>query len=168
MLLSLARTHDPILRTPCKAIPPDEISSLSDVIITMFNILDIAGGIGLSAPQVCIDKNLFVISIQGDRRVFINPQILSVSEKLTTEKEGCLSLPGLELKITRPERVTATWLNEDNVAQVAELDALWARCWLHEYDHLQGIMIDDRVSKLALDIATRKMNKRKKLNRRSI
>ena len=167
MLLSLAKTNDPILRKPCKVILADEVSNLSDIIVTMFNILDIAGGIGLSAPQVGIDKNLFVISIEGERRVFINPQILSVSEKTSTEKEGCLSLPGLELKITRPERVTATWQNEDNVAQVAELDALWARCWLHEYDHLQGFMIDDRVSKLALDIARRKQHKRKKLNNRS-
>lgn len=167
MLLSLARTTDPVLRKPCKHIPAEEISNLSDTIVTMFNILDVAGGIGLSAPQVGIDKNLFVISIQGERRVFINPQILSVSEKQSTEPEGCLSLPGLELKITRPERVTATWQNEDNVSQVAELDALWARCWLHEYDHLQGIMIDDRVSKLALDIARRKLLKRKKLNNRS-
>jgi peptide deformylase len=85
-----------------------------------------------------------------------------VSEKMSIEKEGCLSLPDLELKIKRPERVTATWVNEDNVPQIAELEALWARCWLHEYDHLQGIMMDDRVSKLALDIAHRKMLKHKR------
>jgi len=167
MLLSLARTNDPVLRTPAKAVQPEEMEDLKPVITSMFNLLDLAGGIGLAAPQVGIDKSLFVISIEGDRRVFVNPAVLSTSEITQTEPEGCLSLPGLELKITRPARVTGTWLNEDGVAQVADLEGLWARCWLHEFDHLQGIMIDDRVSKLTLDMARRKLAKRKKQGKRS-
>ena len=162
MLLSLAKTTDPILKTPTTIIKQEELEEIRSIIPTMFNILDIAGGIGLAAPQVQINKSLFVISIEGDRRVFINPQILSTSENLTVEPEGCLSLPGLELKITRPDKVTASWQNEDGTIQVSDLEGLWARCWLHEYDHLQGIVIADRVSKLALDIAKRKLNKKRK------
>jgi len=162
MLLSLAKTNDPILRTPTVSIEQEEMDEIRSIIPTMFNIIDLAGGIGLAAPQVGISKSLFVISIQGDRRVFINPHVLSTSETMITEPEGCLSIPGLELKITRPEKVTASWINEDGVTQVADLEGLWARCWLHEYDHLQGIMIDDRVSKLSLDMARRKLAKRKK------
>lgn len=162
MPLSLAKTHDPILRIPAEPITADEMEEIRSVITTMFNILDVVGGVGLAAPQVEINKRLFVISIKGERRVFINPQILSTSETLTVEPEGCISLPGLVLKISRPDKVTATWINEDGVTQVADLEGLWGRCWLHEYDHLQGIMIDNRVSKLALDIARRKLAKKKK------
>jgi len=160
--LQLAKTNDPILRIPAGPVAPDEIKDLHPIINSMLNILDVTGGIGLAAPQVCIGKSLFVISIDGVRRVFINPQVISTDGDMVTEKEGCLSIPGLQLRVKRPRKVNATWLNEDGVAQTAELDGLWARCWLHEYDHLQGIMIDQRVSKLALDMAARKQAKRKR------
>jgi peptide deformylase len=160
MLLNLVRPNDPILRKPTIDINPEDIIRYSDFIKTMFSLVEAANSIGLSAPQVGLDKSLFVISIDGERKIFINPKIISVSENKTVQKEGCLSLPGLTLKISRPDTITVTWLDENNVTQVADLEALWSRCWLHEYDHLQGIMIDDRVSKLALDIARRKMNKR--------
>lgn len=166
MLLNLVNSTDPILRKPTRLILPDEINNFLDIISTMYSILDATGGIGLSGPQVGLDRSVFVIKIDGERKTFINPQIINVSENTVTEKEGCISLPGITLKISRPEKVTASWLNEDNVAQVADLEALWARCWLHEYDHLQGIMIDDRVSKLSLDIARRKLFKRIKLNKK--
>lgn len=166
MFLNLVSPNDPILRKPTRPVLPEEINHFSDIISTMFSILDATNGIGLSAPQIGLDRSIFVISIDGQRKTFINPAILAVSENTITEQEGCLSIPGLTLKVTRPEKVTASWLNEDNVAQIADLEALWARCWLHEYDHLQGIMIDDRVSKLALDIARRKLAKRNKLNKK--
>jgi peptide deformylase len=162
LMLSLVGTNDPILRRPTEEIKPEDIIRYSDFIQTMFSLVQAKNSIGLSAPQVGLNKSLFVISIDGEHKVFINPKIISVSEKKTTESEGCLSLPGLTLKVTRPECTTVTWLNENNVEQVADLEALWARCWLHEYDHLQGIMIDDRVSKLTLDIARRKLSKKAK------
>jgi len=166
MFLNLVNPNDPILRKPTRHVQVEELRYFTDIIGTMFNILDATGGIGLSAPQIGLDRSIFIISIDGERKTFINPQIMSVSETLVSEKEGCLSLPGLTLKVSRPNAVTASWVTEDNIAQVADLEGLWARCWLHEYDHLQGILIDDRVSKLTLDIARRKIAKRKKLNKR--
>ena len=167
MLLNLVDYTDPILRKPTRPIMSDEINNFIDIVSNMFNLLDTIGGIGLSAPQIGIDRSLFIINIDGERKTFINPQIIHVSDTISSEIEGCLSLQGLSLKISRPTNITVTWLNEDNISQLADLEALWARCWLHEYDHLQGIMIDDRVSNLVLDIARRKLAKRNKLNKRS-
>jgi peptide deformylase len=168
MLLSLVGANDPILRRPTEDIILEDINRYNDFIQTMFSLVEAANSIGLSAPQVGLNKSLFVISINGEHKVFINPKIISVSEKTITEKEGCLSIPGLTLKVSRPESITVTWVTENNVTQVADLEALWSRCWLHEYDHLQGIMIDDRVSKLSLDIARRKLSKQIKRSKTKV
>ena len=160
MLQNLARFDDPILRTPTEVVNLEDFENIRSIIPTMFNIIDLTKGIGLAAPQVKLNKSMFVINIENTRKIFINPHIISVSKYSKTEWEGCLSLMGLELKIARPEAINATWTNEEGHTQVADLEGLWARCWLHEYDHLQGILIDDRVSKLALDIAKRKLAKK--------
>lgn len=164
-MMQLVDKSNPILRLPTIDYNQDEIAGLSDTIEEMFNILN-NGGIGLAAPQVGINKSLFVISIDNIKKVFINPAILSTNGTMSTEEEGCLSLPGLRLKISRPTEITVAWLDEHGIQKVSDLSGLWARCWLHEYDHLQGILIEDRVSKLALDFAKKKILKKQKLARR--
>ena len=83
MLLNLVRPNDPILRKPTIDINPEDIIRYSDFIKTMFSLVEAANSIGLSAPQVGLDKSLFVISIDGERKIFINPKIISVSENKT-------------------------------------------------------------------------------------
>ncbi len=167
MLIHLVDKDNIILKTKTTDIEPENIIKYKDFINEMFNFIESKNGIGLSAPQVGVDKSLFVISIDNVRKVFINPKIISVSGKKSIETEGCLSLPGLNCKIERPETITITWLDENNTTQIADLEALWARCWLHEYDHLQGILITDRISKLKLNILNRKLNKQSKKNKQS-
>lgn len=167
MIMQLVNQTDPVLRLPTTEISDDEIAGLSGLISDMFATLDAAGGIGLAAPQVGINRSLFVISINDMRKVFINPTILATSETAVAEEEACLSLPGLRVKIKRPPEIKVMWTAEDGQKQIADLEGLWARCWLHEYDHLQGIMIDDRISKLSLNMARKKMIKQQKLGKRT-
>lgn len=166
MVLRLVGGDSAVLRQETRDFDQSEISDAKSLSHGMFGVLDTTGGIGLAAPQVGVDRSLFVISIDGMRRVFINPAVLNTGDTLVTEEEGCLSLPGLRLNISRPTEITVTWLDEDGNQQVADMQGLWARCWLHEYDHLKGILIEDRVSRLALDIARRKLAKKARLNRR--
>lgn len=118
------------------------------------------GGIGLSANQVGIDRQVFVM---GDTRanstICINPQILQYTEETVTDAEGCLSFPNLYLNVKRPKDILVTHWNE-NLEQVTEkVTGYSARVYLHELDHLLGITFRDRVSKLRWDMAAKKANK---------
>lgn len=162
MIMQLVEASDQVLRLKTRDYEESEIGDLSGLIADMYDTLEHKRGVGLAAPQVGISRSLFVISIMETKKVFINPAVVNASDSMIVAEEGCLSLPGLRLKVNRPEAVTATWLDQNGERQIADLEGLWARAWLHEFDHLQGVMIDDRVSKLSLDMARKKLQKRLK------
>jgi len=121
------------------------------------------GGLGLSANQVGLDQQVFVM---GDTRknstLCINPQILEHTNKTTVDAEGCLSFPDIYLNIERPSEILVTHWNE-NLEQVTErVTGYSARVYLHEYDHLLGITFRDRVSKVRWDMAAKRAKKLKK------
>lgn len=134
----------------------------------MCKIMMAKDGIGLAANQVGLDARIFVmrpLESPDVKKPFavINPIIREVSDELETTKEGCLSYPGLYLDVARPVRVVAQFLDIDAKECIIEFTGIDARCFLHEYDHLEGIVYTDRVSKLKLEIAR---NKQKKLLKR--
>ena len=142
---------DPILREKCKDVFPDE--DLSDLINDMMDSMYEAEGIGLAANQIGVKKNLFVVDISHideneNPRVFINGKI-EHSQGESVYSEGCLSLPEIKFDITRPEIITFSFQDEDRKKKVEEFDGLLARAIQHEVDHLNGILIIDRVSKAA-------------------
>lgn len=163
MVLKLVESTDPILRQPTLPVAKEEISNLKPLIVDMFELLRVTGGIGLTASQVGINKSIFVIEIEGNKRVFINPEVLSASEILAVYNEGCLSMPGLKLRVKRSANATVTWTDETGTVQVSDLQGLWARVWLHEYDHTKGILITDRVSKLVLEMGLKKAAKQQRI-----
>jgi peptide deformylase len=89
----------------------------------------------------------------------INPVIMKVDSDTVLGKEGCLSHLGLLLNIRRPKTLVAKFLDIDAKECILEFSGIDARCFLHEYDHLQGIEFTDRVSKLKLDMAKKKQKK---------
>jgi peptide deformylase len=89
----------------------------------------------------------------------INPVILEISDETVTGKEGCLSHIGLILNVNRPKRLVAQFLDIDAKECILEFSGIDARCFLHEYDHLQGIEFTDRTSKLKLSMAKKKQKK---------
>jgi len=135
----------------------------------MIELMTQEGGIGLSANQVALDARIFVMKphLLEDKSplVVINPHLESVTINYENLPEGCLSHPNLFLSVKRPRGLIAKYLDITAKECTIELYDIDARCFLHEYDHLQGIEFTNRVSKLKLDRANKK---RYKLNKRKL
>lgn len=142
---------DKILRNvaePVKQVDDELIFNIQSMFETMRN----AEGIGLAANQVGLKKKLFVIDLQPVEGyenikpiVMINPEIIKESEESIILEEGCLSLPRLRAEVERPKFIKVRYIDTDEKEQELEADELFARVILHEYDHLIGKMIPDRV-----------------------
>ena len=118
-------------------------------------------GIGLAAPQAGVGLRLFIISLDGSRenaRAYINPTVTPHGD-LEENEEGCLSVPGLWTKVRRYKQatVTATDLNGNEFTE--EGDGLYARALQHEYDHIEGTVIVNRMGQAA-KIANRRLLKK--------
>ncbi len=118
-------------------------------------------GIGLSANQVGVRARMFVMGQAGHAVGIFNP-IIEEAVDITEEDEGCLSFPGIYAKIKRPTTIRARWQNSNGEWERAEFDGLTARCFLHELDHLEGIVYQDRTSQLKWALAVKKSNKLKR------
>lgn len=118
-------------------------------------------GIGLAAPQVGLLLRFFLVGLDGDAesaRPFINPH-LTLGSNIETMEEGCLSVPGVFTKIRRPKtcEVTAQDLQGQSFTETA--DGLFARCLQHEYDHLEGITLVNRMGPTARIVHRRQLKK---------
>ena len=105
-------------------------------------------GIGLSANQVGLNAAVFTMGTgkDGKQWYIINPDVITVSEECDTMEEGCLSAPGLMLKVKRPTKISVSYQNTDGDPVLEEFDGIWARVFLHEYDHMLGQNFLQRVS----------------------
>jgi len=125
----------------------------------MTAIMDNEFGIGISANQVGFDRRVIVIAPRGQAAfAMFNPEITDRRDEIPDE-EGCLSFPGLQLKVTRPNTVTVKYLDKDQKDCTITLSGYDAKCVQHEIDHLDGICFTSRVSKLKLDMARKKQRK---------
>lgn len=120
------------------------------------------GGIGLSANQVGANCRVFVMGTKEFQTTLFNPEITAVSSDEVTLDEGCLSFPGIYLKVSRPKSVMVKYQNNKGEWQEDEYHGLTARIFLHEYDHMEGKTFKDKVSKLKWDLAYNRMVKRTK------
>ena len=144
MILEIKRYPDPILRKKCEEIK--EITSEIKVLIeNMFETMYQNQGVGLSACQVGVPKQIAVLDVGDGPRVFINPKILK-KEGENYFEEGCLSMPGVFLKIKRAREIEVEALNEKGEKFKIKAEGLLAYCLQQEIDHLQGILIIDRAS----------------------
>ncbi|MFA9399314.1 MAG: peptide deformylase [Clostridiaceae bacterium] len=103
-------------------------------------------GVGLAAPQVGILKRVIVIDVGEGAFAAINPEIIDFSGE-QTDVEGCLSVPGKEGRVTRPNYVKVKGLNEKGEDTIWEGEELLARAFCHEIDHLNGILFIDKILK---------------------
>ena len=135
---------DPILRQ--KAHLVKEVGPAERMLIaSMIDAMHEHKGIGLAAPQVGVSEQIFVADIGKGPLVVVNPQILQRSGSHIKE-EGCLSIPGVVLKVKRPQKIRVKYLNENNKILEKEYSDLLARVILHETDHLKGKLIIDYAS----------------------
>lgn len=161
-VFKLVDFYDPILRTPTEIFEFKDENSLKEASFlgySMSETLQKLQGLGLSANQVGINKRLCVVNMGDKNWIMFNPKIVKKSEELSNLSEGCLSYPGLYLKVPRSNSVTVQFQAMNGAWVEQTVDGLVAVCIQHELDHLDGIMYTDRVSPIKLEQAKRKVKK---------
>jgi peptide deformylase len=141
---------DPKLREKSKDIlfdeeSPEEIKKLAD---DMAFVMSELGGIGLAAPQIDVHKKMIVVDVQdeeGSLHCFINPRIISREGKVTT-KERCLSVPEMEIPVTRSKKIRLQFKDMSGKSHVRHFKDLMSICIQHELDHLDGKIIIDYIA----------------------
>jgi peptide deformylase len=148
---------DPVLKRA--AAPVSDVNgNLAKLVDAMYATMYEAHGVGLAAPQVGVQQRFFVYDIQDDTgpHVLLNPEIVEAKGEWTYE-EGCLSLPGLAFEITRPDLITMRGLDLDGNEVVFEGDELLGRVFQHELDHLDGVLLLDRLERTERKAALREL-----------
>ena len=145
------------------------VASLSrDLIDTMYD----ADGVGLAAPQIGINKRIFVLDCsredeEKDCRIVINPEIEHESEDLNSYKEGCLSIPGITEEVFRPKVIKVVYQDIKGVVRRNTFDDLWSTCFQHELDHLNGKLFIDRLRPMKKILVKNKLKKSSKLAKKA-
>ena len=138
---------DPVLRKVADEIT-DIDGALVGVVEDMLDTMYAEPGIGLAAPQVGIQRRLFVYDLQDESgaHAIVNP-VITESRGEWEYEEGCLSVPGLHWDIVRPKEIHLTGYDLDGDEVSIEADELLARLFQHEMDHLDGVLLVDRLDK---------------------
>jgi peptide deformylase len=160
-----------ILRTKCETVTEinDEVKELAEL---MKGICKNMGGVGLSANQVGIGVRLMVVNLSGnsdDFVAYLNPNYDLPEYPATVDsEEGCLSLPGIAVKVQRYSNITATALGMDGNIVELKLDGQAAKIWQHECDHLGGLLMTDKVNESVKMSIRSKMKRIEKLAKKGI
>ena len=157
MIRPIVAYGDPVLKKEAEEVQ-EGFDNLSGLIEDMWETMYEADGVGLAAPQIGLSLRLFVADgtpfgegEEGDagckdfKRVMINPVLFDLSEAQSSMEEGCLSIPGVREPVSRPVSIGVEYYDADWNLVEEYLDGLAARIVLHEYDHLDGIMIPDHI-----------------------
>jgi len=154
-ILKVARMGHPVLRKAARKVDPSDIKSpaFQKLVDDMIETMREYEGIGLAAPQVHESVRLAIIGIEegrGDNRAIrilpvVNPEITPVGRETEEDWEGCLSLPKLRGKVTRPSRISVKALDRRGNKIEVDLEGYPARVAQHEIDHLDGVLFIDRM-----------------------
>ena len=164
MKLPILQFPHPFLK---KAVPAVEaidtviVAHLDNMLETMYD----ENGVGLAATQVHIPWQLIVIDVSENRDsplFLINPSIIKAEQDILSE-EGCLSFPGIYVKVRRKETVTVEYLDRTGETKQLTADGLLSICLQHEIDHLKGITFFDHLSPLKQSFVLKKMKKQGKI-----
>ena len=167
MILPIYIYGQPVLRKVAEDITPD-YPELKTLINDMWETLFQSEGIGLAAPQIGRDIRLVVIDLdplsedypeyKEFRKVYINAHIIEYDETNTaSSEEGCLSLPAIHEKVTRPTRIRVQWMDENFQPHDEWIEGYLARVMQHEFDHLDAKMFIDRISPLRRQLIKNKL-----------
>lgn len=148
--LTIRKNPDPILRVKTVKVKDPLAKDVQELISSMVETMYSANGVGLAATQVGSNLRLCVIETEGVLYVIINPQITAKSKNKIISEEGCLSFPGKFFPISRHKEVQIRYINEDGKPSKLKGRDLLARAIQHEIDHLDGVLITDRIKKSRL------------------
>ncbi|TKG94215.1 peptide deformylase [Puteibacter caeruleilacunae] len=178
MILPIVPYGNTTLRQQCSNITSFD-DQLNNLIDDMWHTMNKANGCGLAAPQVNKPINLFIVDTiasyqmldnqsreelfatqdTGIEETFINARIIDRSGNSWSELEGCLSIPGLSQQVKRPWSITIEYYNRNNIRQVKTFEGYTARVIQHEYDHLEGKLYIDHLSRLSHKLLHRKLKR---------
>jgi len=133
--------------------------SMKNLVARLKMTMKLYNGIGLSANQCGIFQRVFVIGTEHFQIACINPKVVAKSEELSRENEGCLSFPGMFMKIERPTWVDAEFYDETGAFKQIRLEGLTAKCYLHELDHMNGVKFIEHAGPLAIQMARQRQGK---------
>lgn len=167
MILPIYIYGQPVLRKESADIEKD-YPNLKELLANMFETMEEANGVGLAAPQIGLNIRVVVIDLdvlsedfpeyKGFKKGFINPHIIEYDETNTESlEEGCLSLPGIQEKVTRPTRIHVQYLDEDLNEHDEWVEGYLASVMQHEFDHLDAKMFIDRISPLRKQLIKSKL-----------
>jgi len=157
--------NNPILERDAPPVTEFDTPELHRLVEDMFETMYASHGIGLAAPQIDVAKRLTVIDVAGaeegqapERIVLINPEVIARQGKQTGE-EGCLSIPGFREPVSRAKKTTIRARTVTGETFDIDGEDLLARAFLHEIDHLNGILFINHLSTLKRDLIKRKIRK---------
>ncbi len=154
-ILEIAELGHPVLRDKAKQVHDTGDPELAELIQDMIVTAEHNNGVGIAAPQVYQSKRVFIISSNPNERypnapemeptAIINPEIISYSEELVKDWEGCLSIPGIRALVPRFTSIRAKYETLDGESIEDEFEGFIARIFQHEFDHIEGIVFLDRI-----------------------
>lgn len=164
MILPIIGYGYPVLKKRAEDIPED-YENLNQLIQNMWDTMYQASGVGLAAPQIGKSLRLFVVDptpfteddeitdeereqILRAKKAYINPTIIEEDGEEWVFTEGCLSIPGINEDVYRPDRIVIEYYDQDFNKFTEEFDGLAARVIQHEYDHIEGILFTDKLTSL--------------------
>jgi peptide deformylase len=160
MIYTLLEPDHDLLKHPLPEITAEtEPENRPELLANMVETMRHYGGIGLSANQVGIAIRMFVFGDNDNYIPCFNPKILEYGKDKIPMEEGCLTYPGLFVKIHRPDMIVAQWEDENRELHKETFTGLQSRVFQHEYDHMQGIDFRSLAGRMALDIAKRKVKR---------
>jgi peptide deformylase len=173
MIYPIVAYGDPILRKVTRLLEKGEIN-LQKLSNDLFETMHESAGVGLAAPQVGLGIRVFVVdgtamnedeeeedkdpTLEGFKKIFINPEIIEEDGDDWAFEEGCLSIPGIRGEVYRPEIVTIRYLDIDWNEQLETYEGMAARIIQHEYDHLHGKLFTDYLPALKRQLLKRKLS----------
>ena len=149
--LQVVRYPEPVLRKRAKQLPEVD-DAVRETVASMFRTMYEDNGVGLAAPQVGLRQRILVINPSGDPEkpeeelALVNPTLTDRSGPIASMEEGCLSFPGIYASVDRPERCTVRAQLPDGSEIEREFEGFISRVIQHEYDHLEGVLLVDRMS----------------------
>ena len=142
--MNIITEENNLLRKKSVPILKESPKYMNNLIHNMIDLLIESKGVGLAAPQVGVNKRVFIAVLDLERiEVFVNPVILSCSEEMELDEEGCLSVPGKVGDVLRHKSITIRYFNGKEI-KTATFEGLNARIIQHEYDHLNGVLYTDK------------------------
>ena len=159
-LKAIIRYPDPVIRKKSEFV--EEVNEeIKQLIEDMTDTMHASSGVGLAAVQIGVLKRVIVVNVGEEFIAMVNPEILE-NEGESQMEEGCLCLPGVLIEIKRSEKVKVKGLNDKGEEIVVDAEGLLARALQHEVEHLDGILIIDKVSRIKRQLLTSKLRKEAK------